>query len=223
MFLEFWLVCETPSLYNLNAAFVLFWLIPMVWYHRLCNYWTFDVYKKAFNAKPHVVEICSFERLFVWTVSKMQPLATTRKLMMWLCMCPVDETTTRRQRIAYIAHTLAILIICVISITTGLAYCIKFISIDFDGAVFGFMAGIAEFGIIYVLIAAVQMRYQIELIFTGLLRIYKSSKMIEHLKIFFWKMISTINFQMKIMWHFDTWFEPITQANEFVHFTWNTQ
>lgn len=91
-------------------------------------------------------------------------------------MCPVDETTTRRQRIAYIAHTLAILIICVISITTGLAYCIKFISIDFDGAVFGFMAGIAEFGIIYVLIAAVQMRYQIELIFTGLSRIYKSSK-----------------------------------------------
>lgn len=106
----------------------------------------------------------------------MQPLTTTRQMMMWLCMCPIDEATARRQHIAYIAHTLTILIICLISITTGLAYCIEFISVDFDGAVFGFMAGIAEFGIIYVLIAAINMRHQIEPIFTGLSRIYKSSK-----------------------------------------------
>lgn len=116
----------------------------------------------------------------------MQPLATTLQMMMWLCMCPVDDTTTRRQHFAYVAHTLAILIICLIGITTGLAYCITFISIDFDGAVFGFMAAIAEFGIIYALIAAIKMRHEIEHIFTGLSSIYKSSKFqfYGHLNIF---------------------------------------
>lgn len=147
----------------------------------------------------------------------MEPLPTTRRMMVWLCMCPANESATHRQNVGYIAHTLVVLIICLISITTGLAYCLKFISIDFDGAIFGFMAAIAEFGIIYELIVALGMRYHIANIFTSLSTIYKTSKF--KLWIFAQKNFNDLNSQMKMRCHFDTWLKPIISANVFGHFT----
>lgn len=93
-------------------------------------------------------------------------------------MCSADESTTSRWKNVYIAHTLVALIIEMVGFAASLVYCLKFISIDFAGATFGFMTAIGGFGIIYVLIDGIRMRHQIDNIFTSLLKIYKSSKLI---------------------------------------------
>lgn len=121
----------------------------------------------------------------------MQPLSTTRQMMTWLGMCPADESATLRQNLSHIAHTSAILTTSSICFIASLAYCFKFISIDFDGAVFGFMAAIAEFGLIYVLTTAIGMRHQIGGVFTSLSTIYKSSKFNSKHQNTFWKVKSS--------------------------------
>lgn len=109
--------------------------------------------------------------------SKMQPLATTQQMMTWLCMCPADEeSTTPHQKRGYIAYTLAIVIMIEVCFFASMAYCIRFSTTDFDGAVFGFMCAIGAFGSVYVLIAAIRMRHQIGNIFASLSTIYKNSK-----------------------------------------------
>lgn len=107
----------------------------------------------------------------------MQPLPTTCLMMTWLSMCPADElTTTRQQKSGYIAYTLAVFILNVICFVASLVYCLKFFSIDFDGAAFAFMAAIGEFGLIYFMITAILMRHQIRNIFLNLSMIYKTSR-----------------------------------------------
>ena len=106
----------------------------------------------------------------------MKPLATTQLMMTWLSMCPADESSTKRQKMAHIAYTLAVFIINVICLAASLVFCLEHISIDFDSAIFAFMVCIGEFGLIYFMIVSIQMRHQIAEIFTGLSTIYKSSK-----------------------------------------------
>ena len=105
----------------------------------------------------------------------MQPLATTKRIMTWLCMCPSDESTSRQKRV-YIAYSSAVLIINLISFSASLAYCIQFFYTDFEGAAFAFMVDIAGVGLIYSMIIAILMRQQILNIFTCLSTIYNSSK-----------------------------------------------
>lgn len=106
----------------------------------------------------------------------MQPLATTQLVMMWFCMCPTDESTTSRQKLAFVMHTVVNLFLHVVSVAASLVFCVKYIKIDFNGATFAFMIGIAELGLVYFLIVAVLMRHQIGNIFESLSTIYKSSK-----------------------------------------------
>lgn len=106
----------------------------------------------------------------------MEPLATTRRIMVWLCMYPANESATPQQKLAYATHTSVILFFHLVSFVASLVFCVKYVSIDFNGAIFAFMIGIGELGLIYYLIVAVLMRHQIESIFSSLSTIYESSK-----------------------------------------------
>lgn len=107
----------------------------------------------------------------------MEPLPTTHQMMTWLSMCPVDDSKTLTQKTTYIiAYTLVILITIVLCFVASLAYCLKYFSIDFDGAAFGFMSAIGEFGLVYFMIVAIRMRHQISNIFADLSHIYNCRK-----------------------------------------------
>lgn len=97
-------------------------------------------------------------------------------MMTWLSMCPTNDPTDPQQKRISIAHTLAVLILNVTYSAASLTYCLKMFSVDFDGAVYGFVAAIAEFGVLYFMIAAFLMRHLVDSIFTSLSEIYKSSK-----------------------------------------------
>lgn len=105
----------------------------------------------------------------------MRPLATTQLMMTWLSMCPVDESITVRQKIGRIANTLFVFFLNVVLFVSSLAYCLKYFSVDFDGAAFGFMCIIGEVGMIYFMIVAIRMRQQIGEIFSNLSTIYEAS------------------------------------------------
>lgn len=109
----------------------------------------------------------------------MQPLATIRRSMMWLSMCPPDASASARQKKAYVYATFAVFALNVIGCIAPMVFCMKCISINFNGATFAFMITIAELGVIYFMIVAILMRHQIEGIFTSLTTIYKSSKFIQ--------------------------------------------
>lgn len=106
----------------------------------------------------------------------MQPLATTQLMMAWLSMCSADESRFPRQQAGHIAHTLSVLVLIVSSFIASVAYCLKYFSINFNSATFAFMVAIGDFGLIYFMIAAIQMRQEIDSIFTSLSTIYKDRK-----------------------------------------------
>lgn len=97
-------------------------------------------------------------------------------MMTWLSMLSADESTTRRQKKNYDAFSLAVFLFSLIGFAASLAYCLNFVVIDFNGAVFAFMGTIAQIGTTYFMIAAILMRHKIGDIFTNLSTIYKSSK-----------------------------------------------
>lgn len=126
----------------------------------------------------------------------MQPLATTRRMMTWLSMCSAKESSSARQKIAFVAYTL-------IGFVASIAFCWKYFTIDFNGATFAFLIAIGEFGVIYFMFVAILMCYQIESIFTSLSTIYKSSEFNLLLNMFFSSKIfredefNYLNLQMK--------------------------
>lgn len=108
----------------------------------------------------------------------MQPLATSRLMLEWISSCPVDESkTTPSQKFGQIAHTLFIVMINVNCSVASALYCIKFASIDFNGSLFAFMTTVGQFGLIYFMFAAFQMRHRIGCIFTSLSIIYKKCEL----------------------------------------------
>lgn len=108
----------------------------------------------------------------------MQPLATTRLMMMWLSMCPADESTTVRQKTVYVAHTWAVFMLNLFGFVANMVFIFKNVSIDFDGAMFAIMGAIGQVGLIYVHVVAIQMCRQIGNIFTSLSTIYENCKFI---------------------------------------------
>lgn len=106
----------------------------------------------------------------------MQPLAATREIMIWLSMCPPDETSNATQRKRHTACTWAVLIINLIDFFASLTFCLDFIRSDFDSSTFAFCCAVGEFGLIYFFITAIRMRLQIDEIFNGLSTIYNSSE-----------------------------------------------
>lgn len=112
---------------------------------------------------------------------EMEPLKTTRQMMAWLSMCPSNESPSIQQKtINYIVniHTLAVLIANVSCGLASLAYCLQFISIDFDGAVLALMIFIGEFGLVYFMFVGILMRQQIDKILMSLTVLYQTSKLI---------------------------------------------
>lgn len=107
----------------------------------------------------------------------MQPLESARRLLTWHSMCPAtSEPSTVQRRLAYIAYTLAVFVVNVMSFCSTLAFCWKYATIDFNGSTYALMVAIGALGWIYIMTAAILMCHQIADIFATLSTIYKHSK-----------------------------------------------
>lgn len=138
-----------------------------------------EIYKKSICClnQRNIQNIPHFVTKNHQITQEMQPLPTTHRVLIWLSMCPADEFATCTQKVLYLANTLFVLIVNTSSFFACLRYCIKNTSIDFDSSTFAFMVAIGEFGLIYSMIALIQMRHRIDDTFTSLTTIYNCSRL----------------------------------------------
>lgn len=110
-------------------------------------------------------------------VSEMQPpLATTKRVMQWLALCPPNESSSELQKRGYQAFALFVFTINLVSFTASMAYSIKHFYDDFDGAMYSVMSNMSFFGLIYSMIIVNSMQQQVAEIFDRLSTIYRKSK-----------------------------------------------
>lgn len=113
----------------------------------------------------------------------MRPLSTTKQILIWLCMYPAHESSSRWRKTAYCAFGLAIFCINLFTLFAHLAFFIKFVSSDVYGSFFAFMAMDAVTGMCYTMMIAFIMRHQIQNIFERLAKIYKDCESFEFMVI----------------------------------------
>lgn len=106
----------------------------------------------------------------------MEPLSTTKRMLIWLCMYPAHESSSRWRKTVYCAFGLTIFGINLFTLLVHLAFFIKFVSSDVFGSVFAFMAMDAVTAMCYTMVIAFIMRHQIQNIFEQLTKIYTNCK-----------------------------------------------
>lgn len=106
----------------------------------------------------------------------MKPLVTNRLVMMWLSMCPVDESTSAKKRKIYIAFTFIVTTITSCSLTSSILSVLFYLSIDFETSVYAVFQVAAEAAVLNLMIISLFKRHDIASIFTKLSEIYDASR-----------------------------------------------
>lgn len=107
----------------------------------------------------------------------MEPLKTTHRCLIWLCMCPAEETASRWQKFAYNTFGTIVLVAIISGFVANVVFCVRFISIDLERSMFAVMFVAAQFGVIYMALVAIFFKRQkINTIFKNLTIIYRDGK-----------------------------------------------
>lgn len=112
-------------------------------------------------------------RVKLW---KMKPLATDRHVMMWLCMFPADESTSKTKRMLYIAFTFIVTTISLYTLYSSVVFIINYLLIDFERCLYAVFQIAAEAAMLNLVFVALFNRYRIATIFIQLSEIYTASK-----------------------------------------------
>lgn len=118
-----------------------------------------------------------FKMLKMFAGMRMEPLATNRQCLIWLCVCPADESASRWQRVAHTAFAFATLAGVIFGFLSSSAFVWKFMSIDLGRTMYAFTFMSGEVAVIYMALAGmILMRHKIKTVFDNLATIYEDSK-----------------------------------------------
>lgn len=107
----------------------------------------------------------------------MKPLVTTRRYLVWLCLCSPDESSSKWHKVAYVTFTTAVSIMLLSHIATNTAYCLTNFSTNLESCLFVFLCIAGQFSVTYtLLIALIQMPLKIDKILKSLQTIYSTRK-----------------------------------------------
>lgn len=106
----------------------------------------------------------------------MELLQTSRRVMTWLGMVPVDEETSSLWRWAYITNMSFAIVTILFFFTASGVYAYSYFMVDFDSAIFDVMTCTQCFGLIYSLMSGFKMRDGIKDIYTNLSTICNTCK-----------------------------------------------
>lgn len=101
----------------------------------------------------------------------MEPLATTKRILIWICMLPI-ENPSRRMRIARIVFVVMLFLITLFAMYTYIAFIVENVSTHLEDALLTFMTFVSCAGYIYAMIVAFFTRYRVPAIFQQLSTIY---------------------------------------------------
>lgn len=105
----------------------------------------------------------------------MEPWLTNRRVMTWLSMIPVDESTSKKERIRYVAFTAIVATITSCSLCTSFLLVLFYLPIDFETCVYAIFQVAAEANVLSLLIVALVRRHHIASVFAKLSEIHSAS------------------------------------------------
>lgn len=106
----------------------------------------------------------------------MQPLDKTKRVLTWLGIFPLNEFSSKREKVAVIVVTLVTFATSLASSVASLLFFMEFWKIDPKDSLFAACGVVAFCSICYILITVFFLRRQISAIFDELLVIYDASK-----------------------------------------------
>lgn len=107
----------------------------------------------------------------------MEPMKTTRKVLQWLCMFPLNENqNTNGQRRLYISFTAITLIALSILSAASAAFIAKFVMTDLESALYALFPTSACIGLIYMITIGILSKHKVGCMFKNLSEMYTLCK-----------------------------------------------
>lgn len=106
----------------------------------------------------------------------MEPLVTTKQMLIWLCVYPSPKTTRKSEKIAHILCAIVVFLGNFFGTVTHVMYLVKLGSIDVKGRVFSFMGIVGFISMVFIMITVFLHRHQIRTILEQLSTIYDTRK-----------------------------------------------
>lgn len=104
----------------------------------------------------------------------MIPLKTNRRVLIWFCVHPPAEETSKQKRLAYAVFTIFTLTINLLSTAADAAYFYRFMSIDLEDSLMALLQLFGNATMAYVIVAMFVLRHKIHTIFNNLSQIYEA-------------------------------------------------
>lgn len=112
----------------------------------------------------------------------MKPLSNYRQVLMWLCICPTDETVSKHQKMLCVAFSVFFNASSLSFIVASLTYFIESSSTDMGKLFFTFLQTIGVLGEMYMMAIAFILRQKITAMFDHLSEISETSKYTQNQK-----------------------------------------
>lgn len=103
----------------------------------------------------------------------MEPLATTRVVLMWIWMCSDEDVPDKWRRFGHYAFGKFCLIFQILSFAGAAACFVKYLPIDVSTVLFESMFVSGHFNATYSIIQAMRSRHKIAMLFKRLSKIYR--------------------------------------------------
>lgn len=118
-------------------------------------------------------------QIIVLTVSPkaiMKPLLMNQRVLTWLCMLPMDEASTKTEKLGCIAFAIGVTLIIYSGFLASLIFFLKFVSSDLEESLYALFQVVGMFSTANAIVVAILMRHKIPSIFTNLSKIYDERK-----------------------------------------------
>lgn len=130
----------------------------------------------------------------------MNPLVTNRRVLTWLCIYPAREGTTRRQKRMFIAFSLVSATTIMWCFLSGLAFFMKYVTIDLEMALQSVFILCSAFGALYVQVVLLLSRQKIKSLFDQLTDIYDKRKRSSVTLILYFVVLSQTFLYLFMLW-----------------------
>lgn len=106
----------------------------------------------------------------------MKPLVTNKKMLTWLCVCPVDKNTSKWKEITFIILTINIMSILVTALIGSGIFVVELLTVNLIDSMYALSQVFVLFNLLYTFMVLYYKRLEVEAIFDGLSDIYKEGK-----------------------------------------------
>lgn len=103
----------------------------------------------------------------------MKPLVMNQRVLTWLCVFPLDEAATMKEKLTCITFSIGVILTIFSGLTGSVVFFLKFVSTDLEESLYALFQIAAIFSTSNAIVVAVLMRHRIPAMFSNLTEIYE--------------------------------------------------